>query len=271
MTTLVLWGRWWRAVLSCLSAVAGDRMVRRLTLALVAAVVALIGLHVFTMLSLRDLSAAEWRIEPDWLRLDRDRSLGEMVEYSATLAAALLVTTAWRTTRQPIYLALAVLFVVMVIDNAFMLHEWTAVILVDRGSLPGFLGEAHAHARGELVFHAVVGGTLAALVVVAFLRSGFRHKVHGLLLLTLVGAVLVFGIGVDYGQRLVGGPSWVGYALRIVEDGGELLTLVLLPALALGIVRLLPSGEPRATAGICCAPGLGACDALPVRTGPGRR
>lgn len=233
-------GRWWSEVVSCIGPIPGDRTGRQVALLLGTTAVVLVGLHLYTVLSLRDGGIADWTIDPTWLRLDRDRSISEFFEYVATLAAALLILRAWWSTRQPIYLAVAVVFLVMAFDNALMLHEWTAITLVDRGWLATPFGKAPAHARGELVFHAVAGGGLVVLAAIAFHRSGFRHRVRGLILLAPVGLAMGFGIGVDYVQALSGGRSWLRYALSVVEDGGELLAIVLLLLLSIGIVRQLP-------------------------------
>lgn len=268
--------RWWREAARCLGVLPQDPATRRMAAGLGAAAMGLVGLHVYTMLSLRDGGIDDWTMNPEWLRLDRDHSVSELLEYLLTLGAALLAVRGWRLTRQPIYLGLAAVFLVMVVDNALMLHERTALTLVDRGWLPGLLGEAHPHARGELVYFLTMGSGLAGLVALAFRRSGFAHRVRGLILLAPVGVAVLFGVGVDYLKRFVEGPPWLGYALTLVEDGGELLAIVLLAVVTLGVVHGLSAadctaGRRAARPYPAGAMALGSPGGRSVRTGPGRR
>ena len=54
---------------------------------------------------------------------------------------------------------------------------------------------------------------------------------------------MVFGIGVDYFRDVIDSPLWLDQSLAIVEDGGELLAIVLLLVIAYGTTRDLAASR----------------------------
>lgn len=172
-----------------------------------------------------------------WWNAEQDRGLSEIVgSLQLLVAAALLVALARRIGRSPVLVALPLLLAAIVVDDLARIHENYGAWLADRLSFSSVFGE-EAHSVGELLVFAAYGVPLALAVLLTWFRSSAAarrvalHVAAGLALLVLSAVVFDLLAGV---LEALTGRGWVGGAVRMLENAGELVSssLVLLVAVA---------------------------------------
>lgn len=151
--------------------------------------------------------------------LSQDRSFGEYLEYSLTFAVATLLFLMWRARGSLAYLANAILFFWLTLDNAFEVHErfghWAA---------PAFVGwpvPVDANHLAEAGLFLAIGVIWATGLWGALRVARPRAAVHSLILAGCIGVTAFFGIVVDllvvWGEQ---SPALHEFA-TFIEDGGE--------------------------------------------------
>jgi hypothetical protein len=193
------------------------------------------------------------RLEGDplpWqLNVSEEGSFGEWFEYALTALAAGWMAGLWRRERAPVYVAAALAFTWLTLDNALGLHEAGGHVLAPL--LAGVAGERAAD-LGELLVFAFVAVVLVAMLRVGVRASGIAPSARMLCAMAAVAVGALFGVAMDFSAHLVDlGPA-MGLVLDSVEDMGELLMLCLACAVTAGI-RFSP-GEDRSQ-----APGEAGC------------
>lgn len=162
-----------------------------------------------------------------------DDGYPEMWGYAKEALIVLLLGGTQALRRQPVYRALALLFAVVLTDDAFAVHE----------ALGGALAAATGivASTGELLAWAALGLVPMLAVAAAYRRSDRHSRADAEAVLAGFALLIFFAVGMDevhsFVHRHVEGFQTL---LTLAEDGGELLTLTLLCALALGIVRRRP-------------------------------
>ncbi len=171
--------------------------------------------------------------------LDVDRGYAEFFQYLKLLWTGLLLTCLCLRTRRWGYLAWALLFLYLLVDDSFSLHENFGRTLADRLALQDAFG-LRAIDFGELLVSATAGAVLAVAIGWAYLRGAgeFRRSSRDLLVLLL--ALVFFGVMVDMVHIALDPVSWIDNALVILEDGGE---LVVTSFIAWYAFRLLVAGS----------------------------
>lgn len=184
--------------------------------------------------------------------IEQDGGHSESFELLKTLACAFALAGCWVRTRQPIYLALSVVFAYLFVDNALMVHETvgegTAVLF----SPAARLFDTAPAALGEVAFLGLVGLVVLGLVALALPRSTARHRLFGLAFVLLLLALGGFGVGVDLLHAVATAYSHrvVNWGFGVVEDGGELAILSVACALSLTLYAHLAAGrQPPGHAG----------------------
>jgi hypothetical protein len=154
--------------------------------------------------------------------LDVDRGYAEFFQYLKLLWAGLLLTCLGLRTRRWGYLAWALLFLYLLVDDSFSLHENVGRTIADRLALQDAIG-LRAIDFGELLVSASAGSVLAVAIGWTWLRGagGFRRSSRDLLVLLL--ALVFFGVIVDMVHIALDPGGWIDNALVILEDGGELV------------------------------------------------
>lgn len=188
------------------------------------------------------LGAREWRIT-------EERGYPEIFNYLQTLLVVAGNIRLARLTRQLVYVTLAVVFTVVVLDDALGLHEWGGEQLVRLFSIER-TPWLRAQDIGEVLAWGIIGLIVAPLVLAGLRRSSREHTACGIALLLPFAALVVFAVGVDQlYARLHHISRWVGVIVDAVEDGGELLSITLAATLVLAANRLFagrdPTGAPR--------------------------
>ena len=173
----------------------------------------------------------------DSFRIDRDGSYAEWFVYLQTAACVSLLVGVFRATRQPIYLAWALIFLFVVLDDSLLIHERVSIFLVERFDLPALSG-LRPHESGELITWAAAGTVLLALLGWGFIRSRPGARVAGVVFAIPLGLLVFFAIGIDMLHVALSEPGATLYGLlAIVEDGGEMLSIGLACALAYVLYR----------------------------------
>lgn len=166
--------------------------------------------------------------------LASDRSFGEFLEYAMTGSVAVMALLLWFSQRAPAYLANAILFGWLTLDNWTEVHEafgdmmgpyleWVTIFPVEANHL------------AEALLMAGIGGLWLVAMVMALratLRTSSRDASQrvlsfSLLLAGCVAGAAFFGVIVDF-LVVWGEQDQVFHTLLIfVEDGGEFAMLIL--------------------------------------------
>ncbi|WP_086738828.1 hypothetical protein [Erythrobacter colymbi] len=166
--------------------------------------------------------------------MSEDHSFGEFLEYSMTGSAALLMLLRWQRARAPFYLASAILFAWLTIDNWVEVHEQVGLALAPVLPVPAWL-PLKANHLGELFFFAAVGAVWLAGTVSAYWRSEKREAVYGLMIGACIVLTAVFGVFIDTLTSLGEHTPNVLNFLAFLEDEGEFTMLMLTFAVSVGI------------------------------------
>jgi hypothetical protein len=192
-------------------------------------------------------------VTPYLLRLEEPHSLASLAICAKWLAAALFLALAWRAARQPLLLCLALLFLVLFLDDGLELHERLGTSLAQHLDLPS-VGGLRGDDLGELAGWALIGGGALVLLGEGYRRSAPATRRLGHLFLGGFAALAVFGIGVDLVSAMASdgagafGAGALRLALRLTEEGGELVTASLLLVMAFAVHRTV-AGKPQHLAG----------------------
>lgn len=204
--------------------------------------------HVSTVLLANTVPEASW-LANDALRLDRDRSVGEFFNYLQALVTVALLGRAFVTSRQGVYLAWALVFWFILLDDAMLVHERVGRALADGLDFPALAG-LRPQDVGELLVWGVAAALSLPLLVWGFRSSTREAAGYGAVLTLIFGALVFFALGMDMVHILAGHWSRLAdAAIAIVEDGGEMLALALACSYALLLDRRLsvrPEAVPSA-------------------------
>jgi hypothetical protein len=155
--------------------------------------------------------------------VELDRGFAETYQYVKEYWAALLLLLVGLRLRTPLYVGWALVFVYLLADDAFMLHERLGAALAPHLPLPAALPVGHQHV-GEAVVLGAVGGLALALIAVLSVAADARARRASGRLLQLAALLAFFGVGVDLLHATVASGSWHA-ALGVVEDAGEMVVL----------------------------------------------
>ncbi len=169
---------------------------------------------------------------PNWFNLSQEMSLGEITEHVTVGAGALaLALAALRRTSAPLGVV-ALVLLILLLDNSLQFHERSGELLGPYmpGTLP--LGPQQI---GEFAYLCLFGLLALAAIVMALRGEPSLPKAGGVLVIILVIIAAFFGVGVDALHSLFAPGDLMEVVLAGVEDGGELLSLTLAGAIAVGI------------------------------------
>jgi hypothetical protein len=247
MTTMTLRAQWTHAG----PIVAAGRQLRadHIALAVLAALVALdllfIGIHTWRGI-VKEGGADPGVFADPRFSLLRDRGYAEIFDYLKFACVAAVLARLWQQHRQPIYLALALVFLAALADDLFQIHElggrWL-LVEVGRDTPLGI----HVRDVGEIATWALLGAVAVAGLRLAWLASRPADNRVGLLFIGCLVLLALFGIGVDLLHALAPSRRLDGL-FGIVEDGGEMLVLSLAVALAVFVARVGGPPPRRPTA-----------------------
>ncbi len=166
--------------------------------------------------------------------LSQDRSMGEIVGYGMAFLAATLFFVAFLEIGAPVLLFAASLMGFAWFDDSAGYHERVGEKLASLLDLPTFAG-LRPQDTGELLAWLVPGALLGLLLVLCILRRSPGDL--GILALVMGGFGLLVLFGVVADMIHVAAPTEFGGAIGLIEDGGEMLVISMLAALAIGLSR----------------------------------
>lgn len=165
--------------------------------------------------------------------LASDRGFGEYLEYSMTASVAVMTGLLWFRKRVAVYLANALLFAWLTIDNWTEVHEAFGQSYASALEGIDFI-PVEANHLAEAVLFIGIGGFWLVTLALALRSASGRALSFSLLLAGCVVGAAVFGVFVDL---LVGwGEQHPVYRtlLVFIEDAGEFAMLILAFLLTVG-------------------------------------
>ena len=157
--------------------------------------------------------------------LASDRSFGEYLEYALTAAIAVMMFLMWRRARAMVYLANAVLFVWLTIDNWIELHETFGQVAAPLFPQHSAIPVEPSHLAEASLMVAVGAFWLGSLALAVRSIQG-RELVFNVALAACVFGAALFGVVVDL-LVVWGEQGKVLHAiLTFTEDAGEFAMII---------------------------------------------
>ena len=177
-------------------------------------------------LSLTDL------INDTLFSLERDRAYPERFQYVKILSIVILMLLVRKRADMIGFSGWSLLFLYLLIDDAFRLHETLGGYVATGLALSPAIG-LRAKDFGELIVSMSAGIFFLGLIAVSYLRGSgaFRQASNHLFLLVL--ALAFFGVFVDMLHVAIDMGWKVSFVLGAVEDGGEMIIMTIIAWYAL--------------------------------------
>ena len=178
-------------------------------------------------------------------RLDWEQGYAEIFQYAKTAGIVIMLAALIRQQRAPVYLHWLLLFLYLLLDDAFMIHETAGGLLANELTLPSLAG-VHPQDAGELLVYACAGLFFLTTLTFTYQRSDRPARELSQYLVLLVLAFGFFSVILDLAQHQVG-HTFLFPLLGIVEDGGEHVVISFIASFL--FVRLAPLLGWQARAG----------------------
>lgn len=164
----------------------------------------------------------------------RERSYSETVTYGIAFLAAMMFFVAWLDTRSRVSFLLAAMLGFVWFDDSFQYHERVGDMLAGSEALAHVLGPDLEN-FGEIFAWMLAGAVFAILLAASFWRR--RPGDLGILALVSLAMALLafFAVVVDFAHTKV--PMEFERLAAVIEDGGEMMAIVLIASLSLGTAR----------------------------------
>jgi hypothetical protein len=180
-------------------------------------------------------------LDHPFFNIEDDRSGGEAIQYvkEIWIAISLLVITYLR--RSILYFPWALVFIYILFDDLFQLHEIWGLEIALALDYPSVIG-LRPDDLGELTIYAIVIAILGPLVAAAYYsgHSEFRRFNHHLVVLMVVLAF--FGVVLDMVHIMVTQPT-LHQIVGLLEDGGELLVMSVVVTFIMVALNLARTGS----------------------------
>ncbi len=170
---------------------------------------------------------------PDYMyNIEYDGGYAEMFQYIKEFWIVLLLLYLALKKSKLLYLGWTLLFLFILIDDAFQIHEsiggpyigpWLSDIF-GRSSRFGLKFKDY----GELAVSAVSGGLFAIFIGLMHYKSEGPARKVSRDLSVMVALLVLFGVGLDMMHEHVWiqrGPRWVGTLFGMAEDAGEMFIM----------------------------------------------
>jgi hypothetical protein len=185
-----------------------------------------------------------WPRDPRF-SLDSNVGFAQLFSSIQTLLLIGLLLQLARRTRETLYLALAAVFLFVLIDDGLAVNQVLGALVVPALGLVD-LPRIKAESLGEMVVYGLVAVPLLATVAVTFARATPEHRAAGLGFLSLLALLTFFATVMDLVHlAFINSFRASQLVLEVTEEGGEMLTESLALMLALTLVRRPPAIAPR--------------------------
>lgn len=187
-------------------------------------------------------------IDTPRLNLEEEETLPELWQHLKVLGIAGTFAVGLLLRRRIVYLAGAVIFGYLFLDDSFELHERFGEWSADSWQLPDVAGLRPVD-LGEAIWGGVVGLVSVALLWLAWCRSTPSERRFlsrlGIVLLAFAGCAFGLDMLHEFAQEL--GFFRTAYAFGTLEDGGELICMTAAAGVVLYYLLATPadrSGRP---------------------------
>lgn len=203
-----------RETISVLTEIAFSRSLRTAALFLLPYAGVLVGLDVAAHYG--ELTNAHLPVQ---FFLASDGGFGEWLEYALTFAVAAMLFAMWRWEGASVYLANALLFAWLTLDNSVEIHERFGHAFA--GAFAGWPLPVAPNDIGEASLFLAIGAFWLVALFVSLRKARLRAAVESLILAGCVAAAAFFGVVVD--MMVVWGEHTQAMieVETFVEDGGE--------------------------------------------------
>lgn len=203
-----------RETASVLTEIAFSRALRTAALFLLPYAGVLVGLDVAAHYG--ELTEAHLPVQ---FFLASDGGFGEWLEYALTFAVAAMLFVIWRWDGASVYLANALLFAWLTLDNSIEIHERFGHAFA--GAFAGWPLPVAPNDIGEASLFLAIGAFWLAALFASLRHARLRQAVESLILAGCIGAAAFFGVVVDL--IVVWGPhtQTMIEVETFIEDGGE--------------------------------------------------
>lgn len=188
--------------------------------------------------------AAGWVAEvPAWLSTFGDTSPAERVNHLKWVAVIGCLVLVWRRTKAPVFLALAIVFAIVLADDALQLHERFGPKIRGKFGLSGTIAGIKASQFAEMVVWAALACIILPLLVLGYRRSSHRWRVAAIFPILGFSAAVFAGVGLDTvqeGVRLIADQTVAAallLSLQLAECFGESAAASLTAAFSFGLWR----------------------------------
>jgi hypothetical protein len=184
-----------------------------------------------------------------YLSVQEDHSLAEWWQYvkEAAIAVAMLRVAMLKHNRA--YLAWAILFAYLLLDDSMRLHDQAGAALGLAMHFEGIFG-LRPQELGELIFLGLMGPLIIAMIAAAYFDrrcadDEFRQVSRWMIGMMIV--LLFFGVALDMLHEMV--SFWVPLRKLVggMEDGGEMVVMSLICWYVLGLVAKARDAASTAT------------------------
>lgn len=163
---------------------------------------------------------------------DRQSSWMELAQRLQLLVAILGCVVLRRRHGDAVYLVLATMLAVILLDDVTRLHEVGGSLFHRLGVAP--VAGVTTQQLGELALWGVVGVVLATLLLLGYRRAGARARRVTLAAVVAMGSLVAFAMGVDtVGSMLHDTGGTALQVATVVENIGELLSIGLIAVVVL--------------------------------------
>ena len=151
-----------------------------------------------------------------------DSSFAEKFQYLKWLliATLFLIISIKQSTFK--YMAWALIFLYLLLDDSLEIHETFGAYLVQNSTSNAPFG-LRMQDIGELLVTAIAGSILFSLLLWAYLKGNSVFKRITKEMLLLIAVLVFFGVGVDMLHQIFNAGKISNFLFEVVEDGGEML------------------------------------------------
>jgi len=158
--------------------------------------------------------------------LTRDRGYAEFFQYTKELWIAVLFLILGIKRKQGIFYVFSLLFLYLLIDDSFEIHEKLGQIIAETFNFQPWFG-LRAVDFGELIVYAVYGLLFFTALILFFILSDQLGRQIAVYMAIFFVLLAFFVVVMDMVAVMVDhrGTAWV---LEIIEEGGEMLVISLI-------------------------------------------
>ncbi|WP_282162206.1 hypothetical protein [Ulvibacterium marinum] len=163
----------------------------------------------------------------DFLNVSIDGSLPEIIQYTKFVIVLFILSYLMFQKKRKKFICWFVLFFVMLLDDAFSLHESSGKYLAITLDIQPFMGLRSVD-YGELLYAFAAGIIILPLMSYCYIFGDKTFKKSFLDLSLLLIVLLFFGIFIDMLHSYFSDIYPLGGIFGLLEDGGEMIALSLI-------------------------------------------